>query len=75
MTEEELEKQRTAALEEAIRLEKLRADDFRERALNAMMDGVLNKKWQEEIKKDVVKPSFMVRLFLILDNFLNNFLG
>lgn len=60
MSEEELEKQRMAALDEAIRLEKIRADDFRERALKAMMDGVLNKKWQDEIKKDVVKPAFMV---------------
>lgn len=36
------------------------ADDFRERALMAMMDGVLEKLWEDEIKKDLPKPKCMV---------------
>lgn len=35
-------------------------DDFRERALIEMMDGVLEKLWHEEIKKPIPKPQCMV---------------
>ncbi|XP_049868319.1 cilia- and flagella-associated protein 43 isoform X1 [Pectinophora gossypiella] len=35
-------------------------DDFRERALNEMMDGVLEKLWHEEIKKPIPKPQCML---------------
>ncbi|GBP70034.1 Cilia- and flagella-associated protein 43 [Eumeta japonica] len=38
-------------------------DDFRERALFNMMDGVLEKLWHEEIKKPVPKPQCMVFIF------------
>ncbi|KAI5636031.1 cilia- and flagella-associated protein 43 [Phthorimaea operculella] len=34
-------------------------DDFRERALDEMMDGVLEKLWHEEIKKLIPKPQCM----------------
>ncbi|KAH9636977.1 hypothetical protein HF086_008238 [Spodoptera exigua] len=36
-------------------------DDFRERALMDMMDGVLEKLWHEEIKKPIPMPQCMVR--------------
>lgn len=48
-----------AAEEERIRLALL-ADDFRERALMAMMNGVLEIRWEDEIKKDVPLPKCMV---------------
>lgn len=35
-------------------------DDFRERALMDMMDGVLEKLWHEEIKKPIPMPLCMV---------------
>ncbi|XP_045540387.1 cilia- and flagella-associated protein 43 [Papilio machaon] len=35
-------------------------DDFRERALIEMMDGVLEKLWHEEIKKPIPKPQCML---------------
>ncbi|KAJ8729123.1 hypothetical protein PYW08_000704 [Mythimna loreyi] len=35
-------------------------DDFRERALMDMMDGVLEKLWHEEIKKPIPKPLCML---------------
>lgn len=38
----------------------LLADDFRERALMKMMDGVLEKRWEDEIKKDIPPPACMV---------------
>ncbi|XP_046822156.1 cilia- and flagella-associated protein 43-like [Vespa crabro] len=38
----------------------LLADDFRERALMAMMDGVLEVRWEDIIKKDIPKPSCML---------------
>jgi cilia- and flagella-associated protein 43 len=38
----------------------LLADDFRERALIVMMDGVLEHKWEDEIKKDPPKPECLV---------------
>ncbi|XP_053995641.1 cilia- and flagella-associated protein 43-like [Hylaeus anthracinus] len=48
-----------AAEEERIRL-LLLADDFRERALMAMMDGVLEVRWEDIIKIDVPKPACML---------------
>lgn len=48
-----------AAERERIRLEKL-ADDFKERALMAMMDGVLEKLWEDEIKKTPPPPECIV---------------
>lgn len=41
------------------RLEMLK-DDFRERALIAMMDGVLEVRWEDEIKKDPPKPECLL---------------
>ncbi|KAF7398632.1 hypothetical protein HZH66_006529 [Vespula vulgaris] len=38
----------------------LLADDFRERALMAMMDGVLEVRWEDIIKKDIPKPECML---------------
>ncbi|KAI8428342.1 hypothetical protein MSG28_002530 [Choristoneura fumiferana] len=35
-------------------------DDFRERALMEMMDGVLEKLWHEEIKKPIMMPQCML---------------
>lgn len=48
-----------AAEEERIRL-LLLADDFRERALMVMMNGVLEVRWEDELKKDVPIPKCMV---------------
>lgn len=48
-----------AAEEERIKL-LLLADDFRERALMAMMDGVLEVRWEDTIKIDVPKPACML---------------
>ena len=45
-----------AAEEERIR-KLLLADDFRERALMAMMNGVLEVRWEDIIKIDVPKPA------------------
>lgn len=39
----------------------LMSDDFKEKALLVMMDGVLEKLWENELKKDVPKPKCMVR--------------
>jgi len=36
------------------------ADNFREQALAVMMDGVLEVRWEDEIKKDIPKPKCMV---------------
>ncbi|KAJ8921824.1 hypothetical protein NQ315_008456 [Exocentrus adspersus] len=48
-----------AAEEERIRLALL-ADDFKERALMAMMNGVLEVKWEDELKKEVPLPKCMI---------------
>jgi hypothetical protein len=48
-----------AAKAETHRLAEL-ADNFHEQALTAMMDGVLEVHWEEEIKKDIPKPKCMV---------------
>ncbi|VVD01944.1 unnamed protein product [Leptidea sinapis] len=42
-------------------------DDFRERALMEMMDGVLEKLWHEEIKKPIPPPQCMDDLRLVFD--------
>jgi len=47
------------AEEERARLALL-ADDFRERALMWMMDGVLEIRWEDTIKLDVRKPACML---------------
>lgn len=39
------------------RRQEMLKDDFRERALMAMMDGVLEVRWEDEIKKDPPKPN------------------
>lgn len=36
------------------------ADNFHEQALAVMMDGVLEVRWEDEIKKDIPKPKCMV---------------
>jgi hypothetical protein len=36
------------------------ADSFHENALITMMDGVLEVRWEDEIKKDIPKPKCMV---------------
>lgn len=56
--QEILDKQ--AAEEERIR-QLLLADDFRERALMAMMGGVLEIRWEDIIKIDVPKPACMLQ--------------
>lgn len=38
----------------------LKIDNFKQRALIIMMDGVLEKRWEDELKKDVPKPECMV---------------
>ena len=38
----------------------LLADDFREKALMRMMDGVLEVRWEDIIKKDIPKPQCML---------------
>lgn len=38
----------------------LLADDFRARALMAMMDGVMEVRWEDIIKKDIPKPQCML---------------
>jgi len=35
-------------------------NNFKQRALIKMMDGVLEKRWEDELKKDVLKPQCMV---------------
>lgn len=38
----------------------LAADNFRELALIEMMDGVLEIRWEDELKKEIPKPACMV---------------
>lgn len=45
---------------ERIRLAKL-ANDFRDRALITMMDGVLEIRWEDEIKKNPTKPQCLLK--------------
>lgn len=44
----------------------LDTDNFRRQALIDMMDGVLEKRWEDELKKDVPKPQCMVAYVSIL---------
>ena len=55
--EERAEMERRRLEEEARRL--AAQDDFRERALIVMMDGVLERRKEDMLKKDIPKPSFM----------------
>lgn len=41
--------------------------DFRRRALVGMMDGVLEKRWEDELKKEVPRPRFMVKTLNIFN--------
>jgi hypothetical protein len=43
------------------RRKELEADDFRDRALDVMMDGVLEHKWEDEIKKNPKIPDCILR--------------
>lgn len=43
------------------RRKELEADDFKDRALDVMMDGVLEHKWEDEIKKNVKKPDCLLK--------------
>lgn len=54
--EEQVLLDQAAAEAERLRLERL-ADDFRERALQKMMDGVLEIRWEDEIKKTPDPPA------------------
>lgn len=49
-----------AAEEERIRI-LLQANDFPERALMNMMNGVLEVRWENELRKEVTKPECMVK--------------
>lgn len=53
-----------AAEEERIR-QLLAADNFRELALIEMMDGMLEVRWEDELKKDVPQPKCMVSVITI----------
>lgn len=43
------------------RRKELEADDFGDRALEAMMDGVLERRWEDEIKKSPKMPDCLVK--------------
>lgn len=43
------------------RRRELEADDFRDRALEVMMDGVLEHKWEDEIKKNPKQPNCLIK--------------
>lgn len=43
------------------RRKELEADDFRDRALEVMMDGVLEHKWEDEIKKNPKQPNCLIK--------------
>jgi len=60
LSPEELAELERKDKEEYERRRLMLADDMKDRGLNAMMDGALQKLWQDEIKKDVPKPEFMV---------------
>lgn len=46
----------------------LASDNFRQRALICMMDGVLEKRWEDELKKDVPRPRCMVEYIHVIYN-------
>ena len=56
-SEQEILDQKAAEAERARLL--LLADNFREKALDKMMDGVLELLWEDTIKKDIPKPPCM----------------
>lgn len=56
--QKELEKKKK---EDEERKAKERGDNIRERALNDMMGGVLEVKKEDELKKDIPKPAFMLQ--------------
>jgi hypothetical protein len=43
-----------------------KVEKFRKQALIHMMDGVLQKIWEDELKKDIPKPHCMVVYFCII---------
>lgn len=55
---EQLEQQEAARER---RRKELEADDFRDRALDVMMDGVLEHKWEDEIKKSPKIPNCLIK--------------
>lgn len=59
-----VEKQSTEK-NEVLDEQSLKEQNFRKQALIKMMDGVLNKRWEDELKKDVPKPNCMVVYFCI----------
>lgn len=44
----------------------LDSDNFRQRSLINMMDGVLEKRWEDELKKEIPKPKCMVAYIQII---------
>lgn len=57
-TEQMLQEQEAAREQ---RRKELEADDFKDRALDIMMDGVLEHKWEDEIKKTPKIPECLVK--------------
>lgn len=57
-TEQMLQEQEAAREK---RRKELEADDFKDRALDIMMDGVLEHKWEDEIKKNVKVPDCLLK--------------
>ncbi|GFO10121.1 cilia- and flagella-associated protein 43-like isoform x2 [Plakobranchus ocellatus] len=60
LTPEQRKQQEEEARLEEERLARERGDNARERALDMMMGGVLEIKKEDELKKDVPKPAFML---------------
>jgi len=55
------------SIDEEKNSQQLKLENFKQRALMIMMDGVLEKRWEDELKKDVPKPQCMVvSIFYIL---------
>lgn len=44
----------------------LASKNFRQRALIDMMDGMLEKRWEDELRKEVLKPQCMVHVYVFL---------
>lgn len=57
---EEQKRLNDIAYQEELKRLAMLADDFRERSLITMMDGVLEKLWEDEIKKDPPKPAVLL---------------
>ncbi|XP_046600315.1 cilia- and flagella-associated protein 43 isoform X3 [Neodiprion lecontei] len=60
MTPEEKKIQETERLQEEERQLELMANDFREKTLMETMDGLLEVKWEDDVKKDVPKPLCLI---------------